>query len=241
MLQLIAERKIGVTNASYKQGEIKTKNWGNQLHYADIGNSTGSTHTALCMINENKFKLASYDESIIYLTRKELQGYILEHKIQNGVLINGKFEILNTYTINHDDQFEKSIAKKYERHVALTALLGRKMEFNCTIEGYNVNILKCKGAIKDIIIPNFVTSIMTEAFYDCGAESLSIGIGLRYIGSNAFKGCDIAEVTIPETMKFIGPEAFKDNKRLVDKDGSYKDTIKILSKNTVVIQRYHTN
>ena len=228
-------------NASLEQGETKIKNWGNQIHYEGSRDAEGSQYMALCMIHENKFKLVSYAENIIYVALKGLQDYIRDHKIQNSMIINGKPEIINTYTINHDDQFEKSIAKKYEKYVALGALLGCKTAFSYTIEGTDVSIIRGKGNTKNVIIPNFVTSIMAGAFYDCGIESLSIGPGIKYIGSNAFENCDIAEVTIPATMKFIGPAAFKNNKKLVDKDGYYKDTIKMLSKNTVVIQSYNTN
>ena len=239
LVKLIEEQKIEMRNASLLEGSIKIKNWGNQLHYDGVRDKEGATYMALCKIHENKFKLVSYTETIVHVTLKGLQDYIEDHKIHNSTLVNGKFEILNTYNINYDEKFEKDIAEKYKKHVALTALLGRKTAFDYYIEGTEIKLIKYISQNKNVIIPNFVNSILAGAFLGCDVESVTIGTGVRYIGANAFDKCNISEVVIPENVEFIGPGAFNRNKRLVTDGGYHKETIKVLGESTVIIQRYN--
>lgn len=65
--------------------------------------------------------------------------------------------------------------------------------------------------IKDLVIPNNVTSIGNNTFYGCiGLTSVIIPDGITSIGSDAFWGCNnLVSITIPKTVTSIGSEAFR--------------------------------
>ena len=64
--------------------------------------------------------------------------------------------------------------------------------------------------VKDLVIPNSVTSIGDLAFYECsGLTSVTIPISVKSIGSTAFAYCSgLTSVTIPNSVKSIGSSAF---------------------------------
>ena len=66
--------------------------------------------------------------------------------------------------------------------------------------------------VKDLVIPNSVTSIKKYAFYECdGLTSVTIPNSVTSIGSSAFKNCSgLTSVTIPNSVTSIGSSAFYD-------------------------------
>ena len=64
--------------------------------------------------------------------------------------------------------------------------------------------------IKDLVIPDGVTSIGSSAFSRCaGLTSVTIPSGVTSIGSSAFSGCiGLTSVTIPGSVTSIGSSAF---------------------------------
>ena len=62
--------------------------------------------------------------------------------------------------------------------------------------------------IKDLVIPNSVTTIGTLAFYQCtGLSSVTIGSGVTNIGSSAFKGCSgLRKVIVKDIAAWCGVE-----------------------------------
>ena len=65
--------------------------------------------------------------------------------------------------------------------------------------------------VRDLVIPNSVTSIGDYAFYECsGLTSVTIPNSVESIGSYAFSGCSgLTSVTIPNSVTSIGMDAFK--------------------------------
>ena len=65
-------------------------------------------------------------------------------------------------------------------------------------------------SLTSVIIPNSVTSIGEAAFEDCeGMTSLTIGSGVTSIGNLAFSYCtSLTSVTIPNSVTSVGEEAF---------------------------------
>ena len=70
----------------------------------------------------------------------------------------------------------------------------------------NTLILGCKNTV----IPNSVTSIREQAFYECaGLTSVTIGNSVTSIGEGAFYGCTgLSSVTIPNSVTSISNSAF---------------------------------
>ncbi len=66
--------------------------------------------------------------------------------------------------------------------------------------------------VKDLVIPNSVTSIGQSAFRDCsGLTSVTIPGSVTSIGGDAFESCSgLTSVTIPNSVTSIGSEAFWD-------------------------------
>ena len=87
---------------------------------------------------------------------------------------------------------------------------------NCTSEGgilYNKNktkIVAYPSASGNVIIPEGVTAIGEEAFFECRSlTSVTISEGVTAIGKFAFDWClSLTSITIPESVTFIGDSAF---------------------------------
>ena len=65
--------------------------------------------------------------------------------------------------------------------------------------------------IKDLKIPNSITTIRANTFYGCiGLTSVTIPEGVLSIGNRAFYGCsNLISIAIPKTLSSIGSEAFR--------------------------------
>lgn len=60
-----------------------------------------------------------------------------------------------------------------------------------------------------ITIPDSVTSIGQEAFFNCWRlSSVNIPQGVTHIGDGAFSSCSLTEITIPDSVTSIGVHAF---------------------------------
>ena len=75
---------------------------------------------------------------------------------------------------------------------------------------YSHNLYINNVEVKDLVIPNSVTSIGDGAFCGCsGLTSVTIPNSVTSIGSSAFRDCSgLTSVTIPNSVTSIGEEAF---------------------------------
>ena len=76
---------------------------------------------------------------------------------------------------------------------------------------YNAHHLYLNGEeVKDLVIPNSVTSIGSSTFIGChGLTSISISNSVKLIDSQAFSGCrGLTSISIPNSVKSIGSRAF---------------------------------
>ena len=89
--------------------------------------------------------------------------------------------------------------------------------------------------IKDLVIPNSVTSIGTAAFHGCSSlTSVTIPNSVTSIGVSAFSGCtSLTSITIPNSVTSIGERAFSYCSSLT--------SIKVESGNTVYDSRGNCN
>ncbi|MBR5948727.1 MAG: leucine-rich repeat protein [Clostridia bacterium] len=72
-------------------------------------------------------------------------------------------------------------------------------------------LVKYTGAATDVVIPETVTVINTDAFYGCiGLTSVVIPDSVQEIGYGLFKSCSsLKRVVIPKNLKNIGERAFE--------------------------------
>ena len=72
--------------------------------------------------------------------------------------------------------------------------------------------------IKDLVIPNSITTILFSAFMGCsGLTSVTIPNSVTEIHPNAFKGCSgLTDVTIPSSVTEIGGDAFLECSGLIN-------------------------
>ncbi len=94
-----------------------------------------------------------------------------------------------------------------------------KIIYNSAIDNplYWAHYLYLNGEIiKDLVIPNSVTSIGAWAFYGCrGLTSVSMGDGVTSIGNGAFYDCNrLTSVMIGSCVTSIGERAFENCSRL---------------------------
>ena len=85
-----------------------------------------------------------------------------------------------------------------------------KISFNDNPLSYAHHLFLNGQEIKDLVIPNSVTSIGDFAFYSCsGLTSVTIGNSVTSIGNYAFMNCSgLKSVTIPNSVTSIGSRAF---------------------------------
>jgi len=101
------------------------------------------------------------------------------------------------------------------------------------------NVLKYLNdyTLKNVVIPDFITSIEAYAFCDAvNLESVKIPDGLTLIGESAFANCKkLSTINVPDSVQTIGQKAFRNtcvknlnNKCHTIKDGFYIENSEII-------------
>lgn len=134
-----------------------------------------------------------------------------EHKYENGKCIKCG-EWANTEGVEYvftDDGNAYGVAAFSSKETAEIYIL---LEYN----GKPVTIIYAKAFAKSnitrVTIPDSVTAIESEAFYNCkNLVSATIGNGVTSIGDGAFRDCDkLKNVTIGNGVTMIGGNAFSE-------------------------------
>ncbi len=78
----------------------------------------------------------------------------------------------------------------------------------CSID--KTKLVFCPRGVKSMTIPESVTTIGDDAFYNCEKlEELNLPKGITEIGSRAFSGCcELKKAVLPSTLKTMGSSAF---------------------------------
>ena len=236
---LVNAYKLKPKNMVIENEVIILNNWPHRIRQGSRGDSQDrkSMYILLAKINEDWFKIVRYDGIVIYRDGKDLRRSIALGEIANCSFdsVTTEYKSVDTYTIKSCSIFEQNIRLKYEQFIAKAALVELDIKFNYNIEGREVKLTYYTGRSKKVIIPNFVTTICSQAFSLVGVEELALNEGLKYIGKHAFEGNDIATVEIPKSVVFVGSGVFSGNTKIVGTDGLYMNTLTRLNNNTILM------
>ena len=154
------------------------------------------------VINYSDIQLTIGDKSNGYLA---CFAKVIIDKVGNKTYLdeNGGFEYIDT---TNGFRFQK----EYDEY-KLVAYLGSNetITLPLDINGHSYTVYQMRN-VKNIIIPEGVTSVGTQAFYNCkDLISIVIPKGIISIGSQAFYNCNsLANIAIPESVTSIGEQAF---------------------------------
>ena len=119
--------------------------------------------------------------------------------------INGNNISIDKYLSNNEDFI---IPEEIANHNLLYKT-GEPVQ-KCTVKTISQNAFK-NSNINNIVIPNTVTNIDTNAFEGCSnLQSVTLSTNLIAIGSSAFKGCaSLESISIPNSVTHIDSSAFE--------------------------------
>ena len=133
----------------------------------------------------------------------------------------------------------------------LNNLVKQEKVANCTqtksedvyeIENSEVRLKNYTGSNNDVILTQFITAIMKDAFRGKYIKTIRLNHGLKVIGEAAFyhagSSSSLESIEIPETVEIIGDDAFTGNRKLAKTDGKINtERFKLLSDKTVVLSQ----
>lgn len=185
-----------------------------------IGNKAFVDCSGLSSITVDADNNTYYSENDC-LIEKESNTLILGCK--NSVIPNNITEIEN-YAFYNCSELTSIIIPENVKTIGFDAFTGCNGLSSINVDSNNTTfysennclIQKTKRATtlflgcKNSIIPNSVTTIGNNSFYNCkGLKSINIPDSVTYIGKYAFYGCsDLTNVTIPNSVTGIGSSAF---------------------------------
>ena len=233
---ILLNSKMQVINAKMQNYEIQLKDWVNKLG--------GKCQYTLMSKNGDIYKVASHHGYISKISSTQIKKCLDAKEIANCTIVNKKIRWEDTYEIAADEEFKQSITSKYEIFMAKASMIGYgNISFDYEIENQQVKLTRYTGKSRDIILPNFITAITTNAFKETAIKTLNLNEGLRIIGSKAFSSTyssnGLESVEIPSTVELIGPHAFLNNSTMLKANGHLNmHKIKLLNDKTIILDTF---
>ena len=173
-----------------------TAKWGRYTISTDTNDPDAGKYTYY-----NKYTYTKGTEITLTATPKlgyEFLGwYVGDTKVSNDEDL--------TYTFKQIQENETTFTAKWELKVEMKSFEFTSTETTCEIK-------KVKETATKIIIPDYVTSIATDAFRNSNSlTSITIFAQITSIGNSAFRGCSsLTSITIPDSVTSIESYAFED-------------------------------
>lgn len=129
--------------------------------------------------------------------------------IPQGFTDIGENAFYNTAYYNNPDNWEDGIL-----YIGEYLIAAKHTNTSCNIkEGTKViavSTFRNSANIRGVVIPNSITKIPGDAFYDCiNLRYVKIPDSVKYIDCLAFYNCSsLASVTIPESVEYMGDAVF---------------------------------
>ena len=125
-------------------------------------------------------------------------------------------EIYNKSPLVLGNNYQNGYLGKYAKAIYETEYTSKitidENDYALYIDGDEVWLLGYLGKETDLVVPDSVTHINDNAFYNKGLENLTsivLNDGLKFIGESAFYNCkDLTKIVIPDSVTSIGSEAF---------------------------------
>lgn len=80
-----------------------------------------------------------------------------------------------------------------------------------TVVAVGANVLGYSTEVTGVVLPDSVSSVGDDAFYNSGITRIDLGNGVKTIGDSSFYSCDhLTDITLPASLEAIGENAFSD-------------------------------
>ena len=255
--QILQSPFTEIANAKIVNGNVQIQKWVNNIDTMEpkTAREAGKIEAKKCpfiLISENweDYRITNYNGNIVKVSLKELLTIVNAKEMANCNIINHKGTLIvdwvEKYKIIADAEFEKDIAKKYEIFMAKTNILGNgNNSFKYEIENNQVKLKKYTGSSKNVILPSFITVIMSDAFSEFEIETINLNEGLKIIGAwalaptNMCKGLE--HIEIPSTVELIGRAAFDNNRKMYRANYNHIDMnkVKLRSNKTIIMDSFN--
>lgn len=129
-------------------------------------------------------------------------------KLGSGITKLGYQSFYYAYCLKSLELPGKTINVTSSSTFANTAISSLTLKEGFNISGNGENMFSSCN-LKNVTLPNSLTSIPKNMFYSNPITALTIGTGVRSIGNSSFYGHKINNLVIPDNVTSIGDSAFK--------------------------------
>ena len=172
--------------------------------------------TGLEEIGEKAFSYNNLSEVILPAHLKKLGDEAFSNNHLKEVALPSQLEVLGTAFINNSELSKITFSEGLKEirgasYSSLSAFSGTSIKsvvLPKSLEKIGDGAFYDLKGLADISIPENVTSIGNEAFYNTGLTSIDLPANLKTIGRYAFSGTKLKKVVLPSQVETIGSSAF---------------------------------